>query len=57
MGYVVIGDAIFGDPFEGSDKAIQNDPSLDLRCDFCNRPAPVNIFGSYWVCPTCHVVK
>lgn len=54
MGYVVIGDAIFGDPEEGSTRAVQD---LDTRCDYCNRPAPVEVLSSYWVCPTCHVVK
>jgi hypothetical protein len=54
MGYVIIGETIFGDPEEGSTKALAE---LDVRCDFCNRPAPKELSASYYVCPACHVVK
>lgn len=55
MGYVVIGDSLYGDPTEGSNKAVAED--LAIRCDFCNQLAPSNLSASYYVCPTCHVVK
>ena len=54
MGYVIVGENIYGDPREGSTKAISRD--LDIRCDVCNREAPSNIAASYWMCESCHAV-
>ena len=54
MGYVIIGEAIYGDPKEGSSKAVSKD--LQVRCDICNREAPSTIAASYWMCESCHAV-
>lgn len=53
MGYVVIGDSLYGDPTEGSNKAVQD---IDVRCEMCNTPAPDFIIAARWMCPTCHAV-
>lgn len=54
MGYIILGQTIFGDPEEGSTIAVSKD--LAICCDLCNAPAPFYIASSYWVCPICHAV-
>lgn len=54
MGYVIIGETIFGDPEEGSNKAVSND--LIIRCELCNTPAPEYVVTARWMCDRCHAV-
>lgn len=59
MGFVQIGNMTFGDPEEGSTKALEKPFYTMFTCSACNKPTDINdstIIESSWVCSACHAV-
>ena len=59
MGFIQIGNHTFGDPEDGSTKALDKEVYTLFTCSLCNKPADINgssISAGRWVCEACHAV-